>query len=305
VNYYERHIGDYTRDTAHLSLLEHGAYCRLLDVYYAREAPLQASQVHRLVGARTPQERRACDAVLKEFFQLDQGHWRHARCDAEIEKFASGAPDREAKQANRELRYKRHRRERSDMFRRLHAVGQHADWNIPIKDLRALVERYCDGEAVAGVAGAVAGATAPQTPVTATQSHSPFPSTQTPVPSTQSITSERARAGNGASPATADLGAEAWRDAGCDPEAMQAWIDHRAKSGKPLPPHACIHAAQILRGMGDADIQRQAIKTAIANNWQSLRVADGQQAPSPKTRKSMTERLAALGPDDEPEAQIA
>jgi uncharacterized protein YdaU (DUF1376 family) len=32
VNYYERHIGDYLKDTAHLSLLEHGIYTRLLDV---------------------------------------------------------------------------------------------------------------------------------------------------------------------------------------------------------------------------------------------------------------------------------
>ena len=35
MNYYERHLGDYARDTGHLSMLEHGAYSLLLDRYYA------------------------------------------------------------------------------------------------------------------------------------------------------------------------------------------------------------------------------------------------------------------------------
>jgi hypothetical protein len=48
VNYYERHIGDYLKDTAHLSLLEHGIYTRLLDVYYTRECPIPKAEVSRL-----------------------------------------------------------------------------------------------------------------------------------------------------------------------------------------------------------------------------------------------------------------
>ena len=40
MNYYEHHLGDYVRDTAHLSMLEDAAYRRLLDAYYIREAPL-------------------------------------------------------------------------------------------------------------------------------------------------------------------------------------------------------------------------------------------------------------------------
>lgn len=84
VNYYERHIGDYIRDTSHLSLLEHGAYTRLLDIYYARESGIPDDQAERLVCARTEEERAAVRAVLKEFFTLDGKVWRHARCDAEI-----------------------------------------------------------------------------------------------------------------------------------------------------------------------------------------------------------------------------
>ena len=48
MNYYERHIGDYLKDTAHLSLLEHGVYSRLLDVYYTRESPIPAADAERL-----------------------------------------------------------------------------------------------------------------------------------------------------------------------------------------------------------------------------------------------------------------
>ena len=42
MNYYKRHIGDYAAATRHLSMLEHGAYTMLLDVYYTSEQPLPA-----------------------------------------------------------------------------------------------------------------------------------------------------------------------------------------------------------------------------------------------------------------------
>ena len=87
VNYYERHIGDYLKDTAHLSLLEHGIYSRLLDVYYTREASIPDDQVIRLIGARTREEKDALKAVLQEFFRLDETGWRQDRCDREIERF--------------------------------------------------------------------------------------------------------------------------------------------------------------------------------------------------------------------------
>ena len=87
MNYYERHIGDYLKDTAHLSLLEHGIYTRLLDVYYTKEAALQASDVARLIGARSKEEKQALEAVLQEFFVLQDGAYTQARCDREIERY--------------------------------------------------------------------------------------------------------------------------------------------------------------------------------------------------------------------------
>ena len=87
MNYYERHIGDYLKDTVHLSLLEHGVYGRLLDVYYTREAAIPAAQVERLVGVRSKEDKAALVAVLEEFFALDGDVYRHARCDREIERY--------------------------------------------------------------------------------------------------------------------------------------------------------------------------------------------------------------------------
>jgi uncharacterized protein YdaU (DUF1376 family) len=87
VNYYERHIGDYLKDTAHLSLLEHGIYSRLLDIYYSRDGAVPADQVMRLVGARTDAERSAVRDVINEFFDVDGDVLRHNRCDREIAKY--------------------------------------------------------------------------------------------------------------------------------------------------------------------------------------------------------------------------
>jgi uncharacterized protein YdaU (DUF1376 family) len=87
MNYYERHIGDYLKDTAHLSLLEHGVYGRMLDVYYTREAPIPAAQVERLIGVRSKEEREALLNVVAEFFQVDGDVLLHGRCDREIERY--------------------------------------------------------------------------------------------------------------------------------------------------------------------------------------------------------------------------
>lgn len=86
VNHYPHHIGDYLKDTAHLTLLEHGCYRRMLDVYYTRELPLPAdvAAICRLVGAHSEDERAAVDLIAREFFELLPDGWRQTRCDVEI-----------------------------------------------------------------------------------------------------------------------------------------------------------------------------------------------------------------------------
>lgn len=87
MNYYERHIGDYLKDTAHLSLLEHGVYSRLLDVYYTRECAIPVAQAERLIGVRSKDERAALENVLAEFFTVDANALHHTRCDREITRY--------------------------------------------------------------------------------------------------------------------------------------------------------------------------------------------------------------------------
>jgi len=170
VNHYPRHIGDYLKDTSHLSLLEHGAYARLLDVYYTREGAIPSDQTARLVGARTKEERAAVDSVLAEFFVMESDGWHQKRADEEIAAYLAGEPEREVKKTNESMRMQRHREERAGLFAQLHAVGISADWNIKMADLRALVQRHCN---VTGDDGlplpATPPVTAPATPATATR----------------------------------------------------------------------------------------------------------------------------------------
>jgi uncharacterized protein YdaU (DUF1376 family) len=173
MNYYERHIGDYLKNTTHLTLLEHGVYSRLLDVYYIKEEPIPDDKAERLVVARTKEEKLAVRAVLEEFFILEAGFWHQERCDEELARYKEGEPEREVKKANTDNRMKRHREERASLFKVLTDAGQHADWNIRIADLRELAKRVLEPEpATAPVTQPV---TAPATPATATQT--PYPDT--------------------------------------------------------------------------------------------------------------------------------
>lgn len=101
MNYYEHHIGDYAAATVHLSLLEHGIYTRLLQIYYLREGPIPADQVMRLVGARDDSERAAVRDVLNEFFILAGDVYRNKRCDEEIAKYADKRGKAQASAAKR------------------------------------------------------------------------------------------------------------------------------------------------------------------------------------------------------------
>lgn len=89
MNYYEHHIGDYMKDAAHLSMLEDAAYRRLLDAYYTREIPLPADAAAccRLIRASGKAEFAAVDAVLREFFVLQDDGWHQKRCDREIARY--------------------------------------------------------------------------------------------------------------------------------------------------------------------------------------------------------------------------
>lgn len=89
MNYYNRHIGDYAKQTAHLTFAEDGAYNRMLDYYYSTEQPLPLDRelLYRKVRARSRPEREMIDRLLAEFFTERSDGWRKNRCDEEIEKY--------------------------------------------------------------------------------------------------------------------------------------------------------------------------------------------------------------------------
>ena len=97
--YYQHHIGDYRRDTGHLTLLEHGIYRQLLDLYYITEKPLDANAM-RLVCVRSPEEQEAYQRILQDFFFKQNGKWLHKRCEEEIKSF-HGKSDKAKDSANK------------------------------------------------------------------------------------------------------------------------------------------------------------------------------------------------------------
>lgn len=79
MNYYERYVGDYQRDTAHLTLAEHGALTMLLDTLYATEKPLLADYegLYRICRAFSKDERSAVRTVADQFFPINEDGFRH------------------------------------------------------------------------------------------------------------------------------------------------------------------------------------------------------------------------------------
>lgn len=84
MNYYKRHLGDYAKDTRHLSLAEHGAFTLLLDYYYATEKPIPDDRCERIANAYAESERQAVRTILKEFFVETPDGWRNAKADEVI-----------------------------------------------------------------------------------------------------------------------------------------------------------------------------------------------------------------------------
>lgn len=80
MHYYQHNIGDYARDTGHLTVLEHGVYRLLLDWCYLNEKPITTDQAMR-VGRGNPV---ATQSVLSEFFLEESEGWTHKRVVKEI-----------------------------------------------------------------------------------------------------------------------------------------------------------------------------------------------------------------------------
>lgn len=88
MHWYPRFMDDYDRDTQHLSLMDNGAYGRLLDYYYQKRKPLPLDEValFRICRAFTPEEQGAVRNVISQFFTEQVDGWHQKRADQEIAK---------------------------------------------------------------------------------------------------------------------------------------------------------------------------------------------------------------------------
>lgn len=88
--WYPKYPADYTLDTRHLSLAEHGAYNLLLDLYYGNNGPISSDigRLSKVIGAVDSQCMQALENVVREFFQVDPSNTallRHNKCDRIIQ----------------------------------------------------------------------------------------------------------------------------------------------------------------------------------------------------------------------------
>lgn len=146
MNYYKFNIGDYAAATRHLSMLEHGAYRLLLDLYYTTEQPIPSDikAAARKAGARGKDDAKAVETVLTEFFTLTEAGWVHGRCDAEIATYKQGEQEQEQRANHERERMARHRERRAQMFDALRERGIIPAWDIPMKELQQLFNVTCN-----------------------------------------------------------------------------------------------------------------------------------------------------------------
>jgi uncharacterized protein YdaU (DUF1376 family) len=87
MNFYKHYIGDFQRDTSHLTMTERGAYLSLMHHYYATETclPNDHAMLCRIAGAMTKPERDAVKVAAGFFEAKPEGLW-HKRIEAELEK---------------------------------------------------------------------------------------------------------------------------------------------------------------------------------------------------------------------------
>jgi hypothetical protein len=93
MHHYQRRPDIHASATAHLSLVEEGAYNRLLDWQYSCEGPLPPThdELYRIVRATTPAERQAALSVATAWFS--DGGW-HPQARRDIDRRRSQAARR-------------------------------------------------------------------------------------------------------------------------------------------------------------------------------------------------------------------
>ncbi|MFM9438068.1 uncharacterized protein YdaU (DUF1376 family) [Janthinobacterium sp. CG_23.3] len=146
MNFYDKHIGDFIRDTVSLTMLEDGAYNRMLDQVYQTERalPLDKKEVYRVARATSAAERKAVDYVLAKFFHATDSGYMQKRAQVVIEEFWDREPAEEAKRESAKVRQQRARARRQNLFDQLREHGVVPEFNTPSKQLAAELSRVTE-----------------------------------------------------------------------------------------------------------------------------------------------------------------
>ena len=84
----------------------------------------------------------AVEAVLTEFFVLQDDGWHQERCDQEIVSMREKQADSEARDEHEKNRMRRHRERRAEMFAWLRERGVVPAWDVSIKDLQRMCSEH-------------------------------------------------------------------------------------------------------------------------------------------------------------------
>jgi uncharacterized protein YdaU (DUF1376 family) len=86
-------VGDYRKDTGHLTTLEHGIYRQLLDWYYLDETPIpkETQTVIRRLRLGSDADIQSLQNVLNDFFVLQDDGYHQGHCDVVIAKYHENA----------------------------------------------------------------------------------------------------------------------------------------------------------------------------------------------------------------------
>jgi uncharacterized protein YdaU (DUF1376 family) len=91
MHYYQKNIADYRKDTMGLDHRQHGTYTLLIDLYYMDESPLSLDleKIYFQINARSEEEKKSVQLVLKNFFDKTDSGYTHRRCEAELHFYRS------------------------------------------------------------------------------------------------------------------------------------------------------------------------------------------------------------------------
>jgi len=85
MHYYQHHIGDFLKDTGHLSNEQLAVYMKLLWRYYLDEKPLEDDCEMLAFAVRS--DEKTVRLLLRHFFVLTEDGWRQTRCDKVIQDY--------------------------------------------------------------------------------------------------------------------------------------------------------------------------------------------------------------------------